>query len=100
MERAAGIEPASLAWKAKVLPLHNARVAPSILAERAQTQEPRSVLAIVPLMQHITKYRSEMQLEGEHCPKCHNLATIRALHRRAAADDEICLASAPNVQRG
>jgi hypothetical protein len=26
MERAAGIEPASLAWKAKVLPLHNARV--------------------------------------------------------------------------
>ena len=25
MERAAGIEPASLAWKAKVLPLHNAR---------------------------------------------------------------------------
>ena len=27
MERAAGIEPASLAWKAKVLPLHNARSA-------------------------------------------------------------------------
>ena len=26
LERAAGIEPASLAWKAKVLPLHNARV--------------------------------------------------------------------------
>ena len=25
LERAAGIEPASLAWKAKVLPLHNAR---------------------------------------------------------------------------
>jgi luciferase family oxidoreductase group 1 len=25
MERAAGIEPASLAWKARVLPLHNAR---------------------------------------------------------------------------
>jgi hypothetical protein len=25
VERAAGIEPASLAWKAKVLPLHNAR---------------------------------------------------------------------------
>ena len=27
LERAAGIEPASLAWKAKVLPLHNARAA-------------------------------------------------------------------------
>ncbi len=27
LERAAGIEPASLAWKAKVLPLHNARIA-------------------------------------------------------------------------
>ena len=26
MERAAGIEPASSAWKAEVLPLHNARV--------------------------------------------------------------------------
>ena len=26
LERRAGIEPASLAWKAKVLPLHNARV--------------------------------------------------------------------------
>ncbi len=26
LERAAGIEPASLAWKAKVLPLHNARL--------------------------------------------------------------------------
>ena len=26
MERATGIEPVSLAWKAKVLPLHNARV--------------------------------------------------------------------------
>ena len=25
MERATGIEPVSLAWKAKVLPLHNAR---------------------------------------------------------------------------
>ena len=25
LERAAGIEPASLAWKARVLPLHNAR---------------------------------------------------------------------------
>ena len=25
LERAAAIEPASLAWKAKVLPLHNAR---------------------------------------------------------------------------
>lgn len=28
LERAAGIEPASLAWKAKVLPLHNARSTP------------------------------------------------------------------------
>ena len=27
LERAAGIEPASLAWKARVLPLHNARSA-------------------------------------------------------------------------
>ena len=26
MERAAGIEPASSAWKAEVLPLHNARI--------------------------------------------------------------------------
>lgn len=30
MERAAGIEPASLAWKAKVLPLHNARAADAL----------------------------------------------------------------------
>ncbi len=28
LERATGIEPVSLAWKAKVLPLHNARVRP------------------------------------------------------------------------
>ncbi len=29
LERATGIEPVSLAWKAKVLPLHNARAGPS-----------------------------------------------------------------------
>lgn len=33
MERAAGIEPASPAWKAGVLPLHNARVGPVRYAE-------------------------------------------------------------------
>ena len=33
LERAAGIEPASLAWKAKVLPLHNARAAFARYAE-------------------------------------------------------------------
>ncbi len=35
MERAAGIEPASLAWKAKVLPLHNARAARATYADGA-----------------------------------------------------------------
>lgn len=33
LERAAGIEPASLAWKAKVLPLHNARTVLRCLAQ-------------------------------------------------------------------
>ena len=33
MERATGIEPVSLAWKAKVLPLHNARVRPKGIVE-------------------------------------------------------------------
>ena len=33
LERATGIEPVSLAWKAKVLPLHNARVSPKGLVE-------------------------------------------------------------------
>jgi RNA polymerase sigma factor (sigma-70 family) len=44
MERAAGIEPASLAWKAKVLPLHNARAAwcISIPARKAQPMVRRS----------------------------------------------------------
>ena len=35
LERAAGIEPASLAWKAKVLPLHNARDA-DLSSDRAR----------------------------------------------------------------
>jgi hypothetical protein len=34
MERAAGIEPASLAWKAKVLPLHNARALTCLVCHR------------------------------------------------------------------
>ncbi len=34
LERAAGIEPASLAWKAKVLPLHNARSSLPYLFQR------------------------------------------------------------------
>ncbi len=38
LERATGIEPVSLAWKAKVLPLHNARAvkSDSILIQQAQ----------------------------------------------------------------
>ena len=38
LERAAGIEPASLAWKAKVLPLHNARAAFSYTQPEALPQ--------------------------------------------------------------
>ena len=36
LERAAGIEPASLAWKAKVLPLHNARLSKMVLFDTAK----------------------------------------------------------------
>ena len=39
MERAAGIEPASLAWKAKVLPLHNARIMMMNIRSRSNSQE-------------------------------------------------------------
>lgn len=34
LERAAGIEPASLAWKARVLPLHNARTGREVIVPR------------------------------------------------------------------
>ena len=44
MERAAGIEPASLAWKAKVLPLHNARVVLDDTFTRDAAQEPAPCL--------------------------------------------------------
>ena len=44
LERAAGIEPASSAWKAEVLPLHNARVtAPGCMAWARQGQVARRV---------------------------------------------------------
>jgi hypothetical protein len=40
LERAAGIEPASLAWKAKVLPLHNARTHGLDNTQSAHAQHP------------------------------------------------------------
>ena len=45
LERAAGIEPASLAWKAKVLPLHNARFASSTGISWAFERQARSLFA-------------------------------------------------------
>jgi hypothetical protein len=45
VERAAGIEPASLAWKAKVLPLHNARACAGRYSDqtRSSRRHPRLV---------------------------------------------------------
>jgi hypothetical protein len=51
MERANGIEPSSLAWEAKVIPLYDARV-PSILAHPASSEGLiTDLLAILKLQQ-------------------------------------------------
>ena len=44
LERATGIEPVSLAWKAKVLPLHNARADLSLALYRGMLKRGVSVL--------------------------------------------------------
>ena len=48
LERAAGIEPASPAWKAGVLPLHNARVGAFIAKPAARRKRPQCGAAQVP----------------------------------------------------
>lgn len=52
LERAAGIEPASLAWKAKVLPLHNARATgyPPISKEKRGQAYPCLLLKFKPVL--------------------------------------------------
>ena len=52
MERAAGIEPASSAWKAEVLPLHNARITTlqvALINSKAETFQ-AAAIHVVPRM--------------------------------------------------
>ena len=55
LERAAGIEPASLAWKAKVLPLHNAR---STVSGTISSLSGRQVELIKDIIPSTTKFRA------------------------------------------